>query len=117
VLLTGTFDKPLAYDTTVYADQHFRFHESLRNADAVVVIGYGFRDKAINSRLVGWLHGARARRLIVVHGDVDDLFWNERPAIGRNWNHWMREGRLRVVDQWVAAASWAEVESLLPPTA
>jgi hypothetical protein len=114
VLLTGTFDKPLAYDSTVYADQHFRFHESLRDADAVVVIGYGFRDKAINSRLIGWLHGARKRRMIVVHGDVQDLVANARSAIARNWNGWIKDRRLRVVERWVAEASWAEVESALP---
>jgi hypothetical protein len=114
VLLTGTFDKPLAYDSTVYADQHFRFHDSLRQTDAVVVIGYGFRDKAINSRLIGWLHGAPGRRMVVVHGNVQGLVDNARPAIARNWNRWINDRRLRVVEQWVAGASWAEVEALLP---
>jgi hypothetical protein len=103
VLLTGTFDKPLAYDTTVYADQHYLFHESLRQTHAVVVIGYGFRDKAINSRLIGWLHGARGRRLIVVHGDVRDLVENQaRRAIAGSWNGWIHDGRLRVVEKWVS---------------
>jgi hypothetical protein len=114
VLLAGTFDKPLAYDSTVYADQHYRFHDSLRSAVAVVVIGYGFRDKAINSRLSGWLHGGRDRRLIVVHGDAADVIRNARPAIGRNWNRWINDGRLRVVERWVGAASWSDVESALP---
>jgi hypothetical protein len=99
VLLTGTFDKPLAYDSTVYGDQHYRFHEALRQADAVIVIGYGFRDKAINSRLIGWLHGARERRLIVAHGNVEDLVENARPVIARNWKGWINDGRLRVVEE------------------
>jgi hypothetical protein len=114
VLLTGTFDKPLAYDSTVYADQHYRFHESLREADAVIVIGYGFRDKAINSRLIGWLHNERGRRLIITHGNIGDLVREARPAIARNWNTWINDGRLRVVEKWVAEVSWADVEALLP---
>jgi hypothetical protein len=114
VLLTGTFDKPLAYDSTVYADQHYRFHDSLRRADAVIVIGYGFRDKAINSRLIGWLNSATGRRLIVANGGVEDLVGNARPAIARNWNAWINDGRLRVVEKWVADATWADVEAVLP---
>jgi hypothetical protein len=114
VLLTGTFDKPLAYDSTVFADQHYRFHESLRQTDAVIVIGYGFRDKAINSRLIGWLHSAPRRRLIVVLGDVEGLMGNARPAIARSWNAWIRGGRLRVVEKWVAQATWTDVEAVLP---
>jgi hypothetical protein len=55
VLLTGTFDNPLAYDSTVFADQHYRFHESLRETEAVVVLGYGFRHKAINARDAYWV--------------------------------------------------------------
>jgi hypothetical protein len=52
----------------------------------------------------------------VVHGDVADIVRNARPAIGRNWNRWINEGRLRVVERWVGAASWSDVESALPAT-
>lgn len=53
-ILTGTFNKILSYPAGIYADQHFRFHEALAAADKLVVIGYGFGDKAINARLVAW---------------------------------------------------------------
>lgn len=114
VLLAGTFDKPLAYDSTVYADQHYRFHESLRRTRTVVVFGYGFRDKAINARLIGWLNGAPDRRLIVGHGDVESLVGGARFAIGGKWNRWIRDGRLRVIEKWVADTSWDDVIDLLP---
>lgn len=51
-LLTGTFNKILSYPSDIFADHHFRFHEALAGADRLLVIGYGFRDKAINSRLI-----------------------------------------------------------------
>ena len=109
VLLVGTFDKPLAYDSTLIADQHYRFHESLRRADAIIVIGYGFRDKAINSRLIGWMHGSRNRRLVVVHGKPPELIAGARGAIGRPWESWVSEGRLRTVPKWVSDASWVDL--------
>ena len=52
--LAGTFNKILSYPTGIYADQHAHFHKSLREADALVVIGYGLRDKAINTRVIAW---------------------------------------------------------------
>lgn len=113
VLLTGTFDKQLAYDSTVFADQHDRFHESLRRADAIVVIGYGFRDKAINSRLIGWMQGSRDRRLVVVHRDVAELVAGARGAIGLHWDGWISDGRLRVVRKWIADATWKDIAQAL----
>jgi hypothetical protein len=77
------------------------------------VIGYGFRDKAINSRLIGWIHGASDGRLVVVHGDVATLVAGARDAIGRQWDGWIRDGRLRVVRKWVADASWNEIAEAL----
>jgi len=39
-----------------------------------VVIGYGFREKAINSRIVAWDERPGHRRMVVVH---------PHPAVGR----------------------------------
>jgi hypothetical protein len=113
VLLAGTFDKPLAYDNTPFADQHYRFHMSLRRADAIVVIGYGFRDKAINSRLIGWIHGSRNRRLAVVHDAPSELAAGARGAIGRQWEGWISDGRLRIVPRCVADATWGDIAQAL----
>jgi hypothetical protein len=84
VILVGTFDKQLAYDGPIFADQHDRFHESLRETSALVVIGYGFRDKAINSRLIGWLQQAWNRCLVVVHPKPTELCEGARGAITRD---------------------------------
>lgn len=78
LILTGTFNKILSYPTGIYADQHFRFHEALRDADALVVIGYGFRDKAINARIVAWAERPGDRRLVVLHPDPVRLGQNAR---------------------------------------
>jgi SIR2-like domain len=109
VLLAGTFDKPLSYDSTLFADQHYRFHESLRQADALVVIGYGFRDKAINSRLIGWMHGGRDRRLVVVHGEPASLVAEARGAIRRQSGAWISEGRMCVIEKGIADVTWEEI--------
>lgn len=97
VLLTGTFDKILAYETWIFPDQHFRFHEALRDTRRIVAIGYGFGDKAINTRLIGWLARARENKLIVCHRDPDRVAARARGAIRSRWVTWLAQGRLAVV--------------------
>jgi hypothetical protein len=102
ILLTGTFDKILSYETWIFPDQHLRFHEALRGAARLVVIGYGFGDKAINSRLIAWLARALEHQLVVCHGDPDDLQARARGAIQHNWARWRQTGQLVVVEKMMA---------------
>jgi len=114
LFLVGTFDKIFGYETWIFPDQHFRFQESLRSADRLVVVGYGFRDQAINSRLIGWMSRSQDNRMIVVHGDPEQIPERARTAIGhRHWANWLSEGRLRIVRSWIADTSWNDVASEL----
>lgn len=93
--LAGTFNKILAYPTGIYADQHAHFHDSLRDTDAVLVVGYGFRDKAINARLIGWMNTPRAsRRMVVVDPAADRMPETARFAVGSKWTGWIKNGAL-----------------------
>lgn len=113
-ILTGTFNKILQYGSGIYADQHFRFHETLATADALVVIGYGFRDKAINSRIVAWAERPGERRMVVVHPNPTDLGTRARGAIRGKWNRWQERGLLTFVPEYLAAGtSWDSIRRLL----
>jgi hypothetical protein len=97
--LVGTFNKILGYASGIYADQHFRFHEALSDADRLLVVGYGFRDKAINARVVAWLNEGRRRRLVVVHRQPTQLLGQgARGAIRGNWRSWLDHGNLAFVE-------------------
>lgn len=114
LILTGTFNKILSYPTGIYADQHFRFHEALASADALVVIGYGFRDKAINARIVAWAERPGERRMVVVHPDPDRLGLQARGAIRDKWNRWQNAGLLRVLPEYLTPqTSWPTIRAQL----
>jgi SIR2-like domain len=113
-ILTGTFNKILQYGSGVYADQHFRFHEALAAADALVAIGYGFRDKAINSRVVAWAESPRERRMVVVHPNATDLGMRARGAIRGKWNRWQERGLLAFVPEYLSPeTTWDSIRTLL----
>lgn len=114
LILTGTFNKTLSYPTGIYADQHFRFHEALTAADAVAVMGYSFRDKAINARLVAWAERPGQRRMIVVHPDPDRLGEHARGAIRDKWIRWQDSGLLRFVEEYLSGnTTWTAVRDQL----
>lgn len=113
-ILTGTFNKILQYGSGIYADQHFRFHEALASADALVVIGYGFRDKAINSRIVAWAERPSERRMVVVHPNPTGLGTRARGAIRGKWNRWQLRALLTFVPEYLTAGtSWDSIRRLL----
>jgi len=113
--LAGRFTKILAYPSGIYADQHARFHESLRIADGVLVVGYGFRDRAINSRLISWMTRPRATpRMVVIDPAAADIEQRAREAIALKWRRWLSSAAV------VAAANrlgeetpWPELRAAL----
>jgi SIR2-like domain len=113
VILTGTFDKILAYETWIFPDQHVRFQEGLRHGSHVVSIGYGFGDKAINARLIRWLARARENKLIVCHGAPDELHNAARGAVRGKWAEWQAAEKLTVIPAWVADLSYDDISSEL----
>ena len=56
LLLIGTFNKPAMYAGPMLLDVHYRFRKILEETDTLVVCGYSFGDKAINTQLIYWWH-------------------------------------------------------------
>lgn len=66
LLLIGTFNKPIQYNWGLMLDIHYRFRKILRDSDKLVVCGYSFGDKAINTQLIFWKNAERTRSLVVI---------------------------------------------------
>jgi hypothetical protein len=113
LLLTGTFNKILSYPTAIYADQHARFHEALASVDRLLVVGYGFRDKAVNARLIAWAERPGERRMIVVHRDPTSLGDGARGAIQQKWDRWQRSGLLAFVPRHLEDTTWRDLRDVL----
>jgi hypothetical protein len=91
-----------------------RFHEALALADVHVVIGYGFRDTAINARIVACAARPGGRRIVVVHPDPASLGGRARGAISVNWSRWQNSGLLRFVPEYLShATTWASIRDQL----
>lgn len=111
--LVGTFDKILSYETSLFLDQHLRFRIDLRDANRLIVTGYGFADKAINSRLIGWLARARDNRMVVCHPDENGLLERSRKAIRTCWNRWRESGQLVILPTYVEGLKYSDIAAHL----
>ena len=66
LLLIGTFNKPVEYNRGLMLDIHYRFRKILEGSETLVVCGYSFGDKAINTRLIFWHNAKRPRSIVVI---------------------------------------------------
>lgn len=110
--IVAPFTKMLNYGRGIFADTHARLHEAMRRADVLVIIGYGFGDKGINSRVIHWLASDTRRTACVVHPDPGQLLEREgRGAARANLRHWERVGRIALMAKKAEDAPWDEIKS------
>ena len=86
LLLIGTFNKVAEYSRGIFLDLHHRFRSTLREADRLVVCGYSFGDKGINTAVIEWYYAKRGRRFLIIHPDPCELFSTARAAIRSKWH-------------------------------
>lgn len=110
VFLAGIFNKMLQYTNEIYADLHFLFRQSLKTIDRLIVCGYGFGDKGINSQIVEWMLRSKNNHLTVIHKEPKRLKQNSRGAIKRNWEDWLSEGRLACIEAHIEDTTWREIK-------
>ena len=94
LLLIGTFNKILDYSKDIFDELLYRFRTTIREANQMIICGYGFGDKGINNNIIDWYYAERGRRFIVIHPDIDELRKNARRAVKDKWTRWEKEGNL-----------------------
>ena len=96
LLLIGTFNKILDYSKGIFDDLLYRFRLTIRQANQMIICGYGFGDKGVNENIIEWYYANGKRRLIVIDPD-DKLFEKARWAIRSKRTRWEKEGKLDLI--------------------
>ena len=82
-MLVGTFNKLAEYGSGIFLDLHYHFKTTIHEADTMIICGYSFGDKGINSTIINWYSDKRGRRFVIIHPCPEQLIRNARPAIWR----------------------------------
>ena len=98
-LLIGTFNKIQQYSSGIFRDLHYHFRSTLREASQIIICGYGFGDKGINSEIINWYDEEKGRRLIIIHPNSSNLKAAARGAIQKNWCTWINNGSLSFIEK------------------
>ena len=100
LLLIGTFNKISQYSSGIFLDLYYRFRDTLREADQIVICGYSFGDKGINAELINWYFDQRGRRVVIIHPDPNSLVAAARPAIRRIWvDVWQESNSISIIEK------------------
>lgn len=109
VLLAGTFNKMLQYTTGIFADLYYQMYRSLKETEILILCGYGFGDKGINTRIIEWAYSTMQNVLVVIHAKPENLRIKARGAISKNWDEWLQSSKLVLIQKWIENTSWEEI--------
>uniref|UniRef100_A0A7V3E687 SIR2-like domain-containing protein n=1 Tax=Ignavibacterium album TaxID=591197 RepID=A0A7V3E687_9BACT len=110
-ILIGSMNKYFGYSRKIYFELECLFSEKLEDCDRLIVVGYSFRDKWINGRIIYWLYGARNRKLVVIHKKEEELFISSTGAIYSIW-HWDKTERtnlINVIPKWIEEIDYSDI--------
>jgi hypothetical protein len=115
LILVGRFNKELDYTEAPYWQILVSLAQSLKTRSQLVISGYGFGDKAINTLLINWLYekGPGERRLIVMHRDKEELLGSARGSISNKWDEWITRGQLVWIPRFPSEETWISLKSVL----
>lgn len=113
IILVGTLNKLLQYTNWIYAELYNQFRKSLRDCNALVVSGYSFGDKGINSSVIEWIDEEVGHKAVIIHPHQERLRDKSRPAISKSWDKWAAQNKIRFINKKVEQTSWKEISSTL----
>lgn len=110
-LLIGTSNKILNYPRSLYSEMFFRLHSTLKRIDSLIIVGYGFRDKAINSKIIEFMNCSSNNRLIIIDKkQIEFLREMARPAIQKSLDLWIRNKQLFYIDESIQNVDWNKIK-------
>ena len=115
LMLIGTFNKISDYSSGLFRELHHRFRSTLREASTMIICGYGFGDKGINSEIIDWCFGREGRRFVIIHHDPDDLVASARGAIIKHWDEWKNKGSISMIEKRFEDVDTAEIAAIISP--
>lgn len=108
--LIGTFNKMLEYTAKdIYFQLSRIFHQHLHASSRLVVSGYSFGDKGINSVLINWLLSNKNNSMLIIHPDISLLRRDVGGAILNKWKILVEKKVLRFIEKPFEKTSWNDV--------
>jgi hypothetical protein len=83
----------------IFTELFFYFYKLLPMSDRLIISGYGFGDKAVNTNIVRWVKSAKHigdRKILLIDPYYERLLNTARGAISNNLPEWERVGIITI---------------------
>lgn len=114
-ILVGRFNKELSYADSPFAELFSHARRALQSVSHLVISGYSFGDKAVNTMLIDWMYAApkKSRKILLAHEHPDAVRSGARGAIGQRWESWINDGVLIPISRYLGELRLNDIESAL----
>jgi hypothetical protein len=112
MLLIGRHNKLYHYTNFLFEDLHYRFYLSLKASNVLIICGYGFGDKGINTRIINWKYSNPANTILVIRQD-QAIDQSARGAIRNNFHDWNTNPTLLHLGVGAEKVTWVQIREAL----
>jgi hypothetical protein len=112
-ILVGTYNKIAAYSNGIFLDLICCLNKFLNESENLIISGYSFGDKGVNSWITEWAYKSRTKRIVLIHPKLDDLKNNARGSIRNKWDSWLKQGKLKTIEKGIEEVNWEEIKNEL----
>jgi len=112
ILLVGTFNKMYSYvNSSLFIYLYFCMYRYLELSNRLIVSGYSFGDKGINSRVIEWLLSSDNNKMIIIDPNLKELVSNSRGSIRHKWDNLINIERIRTIEKRIEDVTWEEIKT------
>ena len=101
IFFTGTYNKQSDYSNGIVRYVHLKFFENLSNTNVIIMSGYGWNDKGINTYLFEWILTNPKRKLILLHENPESIK-KSKSAMWHRYDDLIKWGRLIPIKKWMS---------------
>ncbi len=113
LILTGRFNKILEYNRSIYVDLHYNFYRILPTTNILLISGYSFNDKGINSWLIDWMYAVEEHKIVLIHPRPDKCIMNARFGIKHHWRIWQKENKVKIISIFIEEFTWKKYSKII----
>jgi NAD-dependent SIR2 family protein deacetylase len=111
LVLIGRHNKTLDYSSSVFEDLHYHFSASLKKSNCLVVCGYSFGDKAINTKIINWKIEFPNKKIIVIDPVDPSTNTSAYKLIRDYWEAWKSDQRAIWFSKEAKDITWEEIRT------
>lgn len=109
-ILVGTFNKIYEYTESIFSDIYYQFRALLGRSNTLVVSGYSFGDKGVNTAILEWLYKDRHNKIIIIHPHPNTLLnQTARLAIRKAYGG-VAKNNFVIIPEYIQKTSWKEIK-------